>query len=225
MLKIIDKENAKRLKKRDPVKVNAQKQQEVKEFSPMDPPDYTNPPAKEKEIDYDTAPLSIKILVDEHKTAIEKINDFENTLRKFKQNKWLIDKQTASKFKDFFIFFDNNLLKHNRKEEKYLFPILHKYLIKSGEHNNEYETAIDLMEDDHSKILQLGTLIFNFLGLSSKLPDIKSQSIVADIAYEKSIELIELLRIHIYQEDNTLFPLAIKYLSKKEFEKINNHIK
>jgi hemerythrin-like domain-containing protein len=100
-----------------------------------------------------------------------------------------------------------------------LFPILKQRLIDSGEHSNEpiLKTPVDLMEDDHVKFIQLASLTFNILGLAARLPDKHSRMLTYDVAYNTGIELVELLRLHIYREDNILFPLAHKLLTKSEF--------
>ena len=98
---------------------------------------------------------------------------------------------------------------------------MHKKLIENGEHSPKSEgevvTAIDMMEDDHIKFIQLGTLVFNFLGLAPRFRDEQSQMFTYDVAFNNAKELVELLKLHIFREDTTLFPLAQKYLSKEEF--------
>ena len=76
------------------------------------------------------------------------------------------------------------------------------------------------MEDDHVKFIQLGALAFNLLGLATRMIDDRSRIFVLDTAYETSRELIELIKLHIYREDETLFPLAQKYISEMEFEEL-----
>lgn len=198
-------------------------------LSPMSPPDYFNPPSKIEKTNFEELPPSIQTLIKEHQNALHYLQQFEETLQAFKENNFSYNAQTSSAFKTFFEFFDTSLLPHHQKESKYLFPILEKYLIKSGEHNrymnhHQYHTPVDLMEDDHLKILQAGSLIFNLLGIFVRIPDPTSRLIIADIIFNKGTELIDLLRIHIYQEENILFPQSAKYLTKEEFEYINKHI-
>ncbi|MBL7890126.1 MAG: hemerythrin domain-containing protein, partial [Bacteroidia bacterium] len=121
-----------------------------------------------------------------------------------------------------FKYFDENISKHNHKEEKTLFPILNQKLILAGEHSvgEHTMTAIDVMEDDHVKFIQLGVLTFNFLGLATRISDDASRIFILDTAYENARELIELLKLHIFREDHTLFPLAQKYISSEEFDEI-----
>lgn len=208
----------KNLAKTDPVKRNVEKGLEQTENSPMDPPAAYEQPGKMK-IDFDSMEKPIQIFMNEHKNAIAKIEMFEKALVQFKTERYKLNHQINQAFKTFFEFFDNNLIEHNSKEEKTLFPLLHKRLIEVGEHSTgkNPQTAIDIMEDDHIKFIQLGALIFNFLGLATRLKDETSRIFVLDTAYENGRELIELLKLHIYREDYTLFPLAQKHLTKEEF--------
>lgn len=219
-MKIIDKETGKRLKKIDPVKGNPIKEASVieNEHSPMDPPEAYAESTVDKvnDGDYEAA---LQLLIDEHKEAKEIISQFEKALIAFKENAYVLNDEVNEGFKSFFEFFDDELLPHNQKEEKTLFPILNKRLIENNEHSvgENVITAIDMMEDDHVKFIQLGTLVFNFLGLAPRLRDEQSRFFVYDVAYNNALELIELLKLHIFREDETLFPLAQKYLSKNEF--------
>jgi hemerythrin-like domain-containing protein len=211
----------KQLSKQDPVKRNVDKGLEQVENSPMDPPDAYAEPSIEG-VPYEEMPALIKLFMDEHKAAMDQINDFEKALVQFKTNGYKLEPKINEIFGNFFRFFDDHLLEHNQKEEKNFFPLLNKKLIESGEHSNGPvpKTAIDIMEDDHVKFIQLGALTFNFLGLASRLKDDVSRTFVYDVSYENGRELIELLKLHIYREDHTLFPLAVKLISKEEFEKL-----
>ncbi len=215
----------KNLAKTDPVKRNVEKGLEQTENSPMDPPAAYDQPGKMK-IDFDSMEKPIQIFMNEHKNAIAKIEMFEKALVQFKTEGYKLNQQINQAFKTFFEFFDKNLIEHNSKEEKTLFPLLHKRLIEVGEHSTgkNPQTAIDIMEDDHIKFIQLGALTFNFLGLATRLKDETSRIFVLDTAYENGRELIELLKLHIYREDYTLFPLAQKYLTKEEFAGIETEM-
>lgn len=185
------------------------------------------PPTTIDQVPYEKMPLMIRQFMDEHKKAIEEIDLFEQELLRFKKERWVMDQSMNQSFGQFFSFFDNNILDHNRREEKKLFPLLQKRLIESGEHSayekyfsneaSHSRTAVELMEDEHIKFIQLSTLVFNFLSLAHRLPDIRSQSMVSDLAYEQGLQLIEVLRLHIQREDQTLFPLAANLISEAEF--------
>jgi hemerythrin-like domain-containing protein len=189
--------------------------------SPMDPPEAYS--KKQEVITYEQMPDVIKKLMLEHKVAIKKLNKFEKSLQEFRKNKWKINKEINDDFSEFFKFFDDELLLHNRKEEKVLFPLLEKRFRDSGEHGTSTfsQTPIDIFEDDHYQFIQLGTLAFNLIGISSRLPDEDSKNIVSDMAYQNCLELIEMLRLHIYREDETLFQLAYQLISTEEFDEMN----
>jgi len=58
----------------------------------------------------------------------------------------------------------------------------------------------------------------NFLGLVFRLPDERSGMIVLDAALEQGKNLVELLRLHVFREDNVVFPLAHRLISRAEFD-------
>ena len=127
-------------------------------------------------------------------------------------------------FNEFFVAFDENIMPHNRREEKGLFLILQEKLLASGEHSTgeEKHTPVDLMEDEHISMIQLATLSFNMLGLAMRLKDEVDIAMTFDLAYHKGKELVEMLKLHIFREDNTIFPLAQQLLTKEEFERFYN---
>lgn len=220
-------------------KINMNKEDKVKRIvekvtndaglSPMSPPDYFNPPSKLEEIPFEKLPAAIQKLEKEHKEVLEYLNKFEETMQNFHNSNYHYTPDISKALSKFFEYLDKHIVAHHQKEEKHLFPLLVKYLIKSGEHskymsNNDYETPIDLMEDDHLKFIQVASLIFNLLGIYVRIPDAASRNIIADIVYSKSIEMVELLRTHIYQEDNIVFPLCVKHLSEEEWQLVNKKI-
>lgn len=222
-MKIIDKETGRRLNEIDPVKGNPEKDISIQEdeLSPMDPPDAYSSYAK---IELDNTELneSLMLLKKEHEEVIVVLDIFEKALTQFKELNYELNDEINDGFKKFFDFFDNELLPHNRKEEKTLFPILQKALITNNEHGTGENpvTAVDIMEDDHVKFIQLGALVFNFLGLAPRLRDTQSRIFTYDVAFNNAKELIELIRLHIFREDNTLFPLAQKFISPENFKNI-----
>lgn len=222
-MKIIDKETGKRLKEIDPVKGNPEKEDAVieSENSPMDPPGAYDEQSVNKITDEELDEC-LKLFVKEHDEAKEVISVFEKALIEFKKEGYKLNEVVNEGFKSFFTFFDDELLPHNRKEEKTLFPILNKRLKESEEHSpgDNPMTAIDMMEDDHVKFIQLGTLTFNLLGLAARFRDEQSRTFTYDVAFNNGMELVELLKLHIFREDTTLFPLAQKYLNKNEFVEI-----
>jgi len=236
--KIIDTETGKRIdnsgeigKKElninDPIKRNVEKGlEEDEELSPMDPPEAYDTNYAISDVDLENMDDSLVSLMDEHKEVIDYLKKLEASLIEFKKDGFRMTKEINDSFASFFSFFDSNILVHNRKEERHLCPILKQRLIESGEHSKEAipKTPVDLMEDDHVKFIQLASLTFNIFGLAVRLPDRHSQMLTYDVAYNSGIELVELLRLHIYREDNILFPLAQKLLTKAEFSEIEEKL-
>ena len=221
------KEIIKKLKKDDPLQRDVYKGDELGENSPMDPPDaYDEEATNVDGIKYEDLTTSLKSMIDEHNELTIEAEKFEKALGEFHESSYHFTQDINEKFNEFFKYFDDHILPHNRKEERHLFPALHKKLIESGEHspNEAKETAVDLMEDDHVKFIQLASLTFNLLGLASRLPDNHSRTITFDLAYHNGKELIELLRLHVFREDNTIFPLTQKLFSEEEIEKLNKEI-
>jgi hemerythrin-like domain-containing protein len=215
----------KKLQKSDPVKKQSEKGLDDQEDSPMDPPNAYEEPGKITMQQEDKAD-AIKIFMDEHREVLKVVAEFEKGIVAYKTNGYNLTNEINVSFSKFFKCFDEELLPHNRKEERVLFPILNKKLILAGEHSKGVKqvTAIDVMEDDHVKFIQLGALAFNLLGLATRMADERSRIFVLDTAYETSRELVELIKLHIYREDETLFPLAQQYISKEEFAMIKEEM-
>ncbi|MFA3782468.1 hemerythrin domain-containing protein [Melioribacteraceae bacterium 4301-Me] len=193
-----------------------------KELSPFDPPDAYNPLNIET-IPYEKMHPFLKELIDEHKNFAEVLSKFETALMNWKNNNWIFNDEIDIGLKQFFNFFDEKVPLHNQKEEKKLFPLLHKKLIEIGEHNSVDSsiTGINLMEDEHLKVAQAVAIVFNFLELGSQLPDKRSREITFELAYEQGMAIIETMKLHIFREENILFPQAMKLLSKEKLDDFN----
>ena len=205
----------------DPVKRFVDKEKESEEASPMNPPDAFSPSTVDPVAYNDMAPFLQK-LMDEHKVFMTVLENFESALINWKKSHWNFNDEINKKFNELFSFLDKNTPGHNKKEEKLLFPLLHSRLLQTGEHSSADEptTAVDIMEDEHIKVAQLGALCLNFLGLGSRLEDKKSREITFELAYEEGKAIVETMRLHIYREDETLFPLAMKLISDEELKEM-----
>lgn len=214
------------LNKDDHLKRFVEKQDEIDEMSPMDPPDAFAPSTVESVAYEDMHPI-LQNLMDEHKVFVNVLNNFEEALTEWKQNGWIFNDKINKRFKDLFFFLDNNTPEHNKKEEKQLFPLLHKRLLESGEHSKSIppKTGVDIMEAEHIQIAQLGALCLNFLGLGSRLDDEQSRDIVFELVFDQGKTIVETMQLHIYREDETLFPLAMKLISQKEFKEMETSSK
>ncbi len=211
--------NLKDLNKVDPLKRLVEKQSEQEEYSPMDPPDAYSPPNLEA-IPYDEMHPFLQKLRDEHQACIKELEEFEGVLNDIREHG--INKKIDGKLRNFFQFFDDHIIKHNQKEENALFPLLNQRLKEKGEHGHGPDpvTSVDMLEDDHVKSIQLAAVVFNFFALTMRLPDHNSRLVVLDAALEQGKVLIELLRLHIFREDNIVFSQAHQYISKGEFDEM-----
>jgi len=209
----------------DPIFANAVKEAD-NELSPMDPPEAYGDEALSALTNFEGLDEGLRVWVDEHKEVLEESEIFAKTLGTFRESGFVFTNEISEAFNRFFTYLDEEILPHNRKEEKHLFLTLHDRLVDSGEHGtgDDPSTAVDLMEDDHVKIIQLGSLAFNILGLASRLPDTQSRAITYDIACHNGMELVELLKLHIFREDNIVFPLAQKLLSEQELHHLKEQL-
>ena len=218
----LDKQQQAVLAKTDPVHRHVEKGLEDEEFSPMDPPEAYELTGDLKDVK--TADLAdpLQGLIHEHEEGMKMVSAFEAAMIAFRDNGFQLNEGLNDAFTTFFSYFEDDFLGHNRREEKHLFPLLHERLIASGEHSKgePKTTAVDLFEDDHVKFIQLAALCFNFLGLGVRLRDPRSQILVMDVAVNNGLELVELIKLHIFREDHTLFPLAQRLLSAEELAAI-----
>ena len=215
-------DDLKKLNENDFLKRLVEKESGETEYSPMDPPDAFSPPVKDV-VAYEDYHELIRKFIDEHKVSLAELNDFEKVLSEFQSNGFSATKESSEGLKKFFEFLDNKIAIHNLKEEKVLFPLLQKRLIEHGDHSTGLfpRTAIDMLENDHVKLMQTASVVFNFFALASRLPEPKSRAITLDAAVEQGKALIELLRLHIFREENVVFPMAHKYLTKVELDALD----
>ena len=190
-------------------------------LSPMDPPDAYAPPSSEPVPAADMHPFLSKF-VDEHVSFMGELNAFEEAIHSIQKDGYT--KESDAKLRRFFHYFDHEFNPHHRREESTLLPLLRERLIASGEHGKGEDpaTAIDVMEDEHAKALQLAAVVLNFLGLVFRLPDERSGMVVLDAALEQGRNLVELLRLHVFREDNVVFPLAHRLISGIEFDRMQS---
>jgi iron-sulfur cluster repair protein YtfE (RIC family) len=182
----------------------------------MDPPNAYAPPSLEPVLAADMHPFLRKFR-DEHIPVTEQLNAFEQAILAIQKTGYT--KESDARLRHFFHFFDHEFIPHSRREEATLFPLLHQRLIAHGEHGKGEDpaTAIDMMQDEHAKAMQLAAVVVNFLGLVFRLPDERSGMIVLDAALEQGKNLVELLRLHVFREDNVVFSLAHRLISGAEF--------
>jgi hemerythrin-like domain-containing protein len=191
-------------------------------LTPMNPPDPYSVQNVEQ-VPFDKMHPLLQSLIEDHKITLSVLKDFEDALIQWKNNGWIFNEETNKKLNRFFVYYDELITKHNSTEEKILFPILSKKLTEAGEHSKGEKqfTSIELMEDEHIKIAQAVAIVINFLGLGSRLTDKKSKETTFELAFSQGMAIVETFRLHIFREENILFPLTMNLFTKDDFEKIN----
>ena len=119
-MKIIDKKTGKRivsndkersnhqkaLKESDPIIVDAFKDNNTNESSPMNPPDAYDL-SKTLNVNKDDFSVVLRSFIDEHSEVLERLEKFERSLINFKENNFVFTKDINDSFNEFFIYFDN----------------------------------------------------------------------------------------------------------------------
>ncbi len=208
----------KELQQNDPLKRIAEKDSGKQGLSPMEPPEAYDLPVK-SDIPYEDYHPLLQKLFDDHKKSKAELKTFEDVLEKLRKDGPGSALQGLS---DFFRFLDEKILVHNQNEEKFLFPVLQKRLLELGDHSNgpAKTTAVDMLEDDHVKLLQVAAVTFNLIGLASRLPEEKSRIVALDAGIEQGIAMVEMLRLHVFREENVVFPKAQECLTISELDQL-----
>lgn len=203
----------------DPLKKQPERGVAGNEMNPLDPPDAYAPPALHR-IPPEAMHPFLRQFVEEHQAFMAELQKFDEALLEIQKTGYT--REQDAKLRHFFDFFEKEFIPHDRREEAVLFPLLHKRLIVDGEHSTDEvpKTAVDIMEEDHSKAAQLAAVVLNFLGLAFRLPDEKSRVIVLDAALEQAKTLVELMRLHIFREDNIVFSSAHRLITEAEFDRM-----
>jgi len=185
-------------------------------ISPYAPPEAYAPPKVDEEVPYEDMHPFLQELRDEHDAFTKKLSEFEETLNMMQNGK--VDREIDKRLQDFFEYFDEEIREHNLKEEKDFFPLISNMMDKDGNHSKGKDdfNAIDILEDEHIKFIQMTAIVFNFFALFSRIPDEKSRIIILDAAIAESKALVELLKVHIYREENIVFIYAHNNLIKRK---------
>ncbi len=209
------------LKRIDPVKKQPQQGLTAADaLSPMDPPDAFAPPNIQPVTLEEMHPF-LRQLVTEHRPLLSEVDAFENAILAIQKSGYT--QEADAQLKHFLNFFDEGFIAHHRHEESALFPLLRQRLLASAEHSSgkNAQTPVDLMQDEHTKAVQLAAVILNFLGLAFRFSDEKTRLTILDAALEQSRFLVELLRLHVFREDNLIFPMAQRLITATEFEQMS----
>lgn len=218
----MNKEELARLQKIDPVK----KQGEVSasdrgsQYSPLSPPDALTPPSKVK-VKYAELHPYLKGLVDEHNSLKEAMEAFALTLADLGATKNVVGKN-HNEVKKFFNFFMIEFILHNQKEENVLFPVLARRFLEVGEHSKTTPpiTPIDVLKNEHREATQVGIEARCTWEMIQQIFDPSSQTILLGNFLRKANTLLEMMRLHIFREDDIVFSLAQRHLSQKQLDEM-----
>lgn len=218
----MNKEELIRLQKIDPVK----KQGEVSEtdrgskYSPLSPPDAMAPPSIVK-VNYEDFHPYLKQLVDEHLILKKAMEELQMGLTDLAETKNILGKNNKL-VKDFFKTFMSEFILHNQKEENVLFPILAKRFLEIGEHSKTARpiTPIDILKNEHLEAMQIGAEARCTWDLLQQVFDPPSQTILLGHFLRKSHTLLEMMKLHIFREDDIVFSLAQKHLSQNQLNQM-----
>ena len=147
----------------------------------------------------------IAIFLKEHDDALLNLKKMKLVTAEIKKNGYL-DKY--SKTLDVAMDFINEEVRvHNFKEENALFPVIEKYV----------DGPTISLRDEHAKMFKILKKIERSL---STLKDQPTDKIFREEFCEASNEIVQLMVNHIHKENQILFPLVKKFLSKEEMKKV-----
>jgi hemerythrin-like domain-containing protein len=145
-----------------------------------------------------------EILSADHKKVLENLKVMEQAIRDIKSPDI---KKTLSDLKD---FLKNEIEIHFRKEEEALFPEIEKFIPREGG-----PVGVMLMEHEDLNRYKDGLI----KGIDLFLGDENSAEALSLIK-ENGTSYINLLREHIYKEDNMLFMMADMHLEDDQIKEI-----
>lgn len=214
--------NPNQLQQLDPIK----KQAEVSatdrgtQYSPLSPPDALTPPSNVK-VPYDGLHPYLKLLVDDHNKLKSEMDIFQRVLQELSHNQDVLGKN-AKVIDRFFDVFTTEFILHNQQEEKILFPPLAKRFLEIGEHSKSSKpvTPIDILRNEHIEAMQMGAEARCTWKLIQQIIDPSSQTILLGNFLRRSHTLLEMMRLHIFREDDIVFSLAQKHLTPGQLEEM-----
>ncbi len=202
----------------DPLTKQPERGVEQAGLSPMDPPDAYHPPGL-ADSDPESFHPYLRLLMQEHTRLMTALEEVEGVLQAAKTEGF--SRATDLALMRFLEVVDGEFIGHSQEEERLLFPLLHQRLIADGEHSRGGEgltTAIDVMHAEHLKAVQHAAVTLNLIRLGVSLPEERSARVVIGAGLREAENLVELLRLHLFREDNIVFPAAQRLLSTEELE-------
>jgi len=187
----------------------------------MDPPDAYSPPGIDRVALTEMHPF-LRQLCEEHALLSAEVRVVDEAVLSVQKTGFT--KQVESKLLGFCQVLDRDFIPHSRREEATLFPLLHERLIADGEHSKGRvpTTSVDLMKADHLEVIRLAAVVVCFLKIGSRLPDGAATLVVRDAAMRHAKSLVDLLRLHMFREDNIVFSSAHRLICAEELDRVQS---
>jgi hemerythrin-like domain-containing protein len=145
-----------------------------------------------------------EILSNDHRIVLEKLNVLDQTINNIKS-------QDAKKtLEDLKLFIRKEMEIHFTKEEDALFPEIEKFMPREG-------GPIGVMLMDHEDLYKYEDNLVRGIDLFIKN---ESNGEAIKLIKENGTNYINLLREHIYKEDNMLFMMADMHLEEDQIKEI-----
>jgi hemerythrin-like domain-containing protein len=145
-----------------------------------------------------------EILSNDHKKVLEKLKVMEQTIKDLKSP------NVKNTLLDLEGFFKKEVELHFRKEEEALFPEIEKFIPREG-------GPVGVMLMEHEDLYRYKDNLFN--GVDFLLKDENTKEALVLIK-ENGTNYINLLRGHIFKEDNMLFMMADMHLEEDQIKEI-----
>ncbi len=147
----------------------------------------------------------IAMFMKEHDFALVQLRILKKSAEDIKKNGY-----TEKTFKQLLKateFVDEEVRVHNAKEEKALFPVIERFV----------EGPTNSLREDHQKMGKVyKKLQYSIRAIQENTEDDIAQEELCDAANE----IVQLMVNHIHKENHILFPIAQKFLSKKELREV-----
>lgn len=188
--------------------------------SPFSPPDAFAHPV-DNGVTVETMHPYLRTLAQEHAAYSARLDELEELLGAIRERK-AISAEAFRELRAFFAHFDTEVVAHNRREERELFPVLRRRFAEHGELSNGPKPVgpCSVLEGEHVEAIRIASVAIGFCALAHRLEEEASKQMVLSIALERCQALIAHLRLHIFREDRIVFALAQEYMSTEELDEL-----
>lgn len=147
----------------------------------------------------------IAVFLKEHDTALVQLQILKRSASEIRKKGY--SEKTFRQLLKATEFVDEEVRVHNGKEEKALFPVVEKYV--------DGPTAV--LRDEHVKMARTYKKLHFSIEMLTENHDDKTAR--AELA-EAADAIVQLMVNHIHKENQILFPLVKRFLTKEELRKI-----